>query len=96
MVRFDRDAAGMMGMGRAVASSPYQPPPINYMPTTNAHPGLNAASPAPNVTQNRSRLAALAAVVALQFWELDADHDFQLSRADLSRLTHLTPAVLDR
>lgn len=31
-----------------------------------------------------------------KFWELDSDHDFQLSRADLSRLSHLTPCVLDR
>ncbi len=31
-----------------------------------------------------------------KFWELDSDHDFQLTRGDLSRLVHLTPCVLDR
>jgi len=35
-------------------------------------------------------------VLYCKFWELDSDHDFQLSRADLSRLSHLTPCVLDR
>lgn len=35
-------------------------------------------------------------VLYCKFWELDTDHDFALSRNDLSRLIHLTPTVLDR
>jgi hypothetical protein len=31
-----------------------------------------------------------------RFWELDGDHDFLLSRADLARLNSLTNIVLDR
>ena len=31
-----------------------------------------------------------------KFWELDTDHDFLLSRADLARLKNLTPCTLDR
>ena len=35
-------------------------------------------------------------VLYCKFWELDADHDFFLSRADLNKLTDLTHLVLDR
>lgn len=35
-------------------------------------------------------------VLYCKFWELDTDHDFLLSRADLDRMTGLTPAALDR
>lgn len=35
-------------------------------------------------------------VLYCKFWELDADHDFLLSRADLSRMSELTSVVLDR
>lgn len=31
-----------------------------------------------------------------KFWELDADHDFLLSRQDLNRLTDVTHVLLDR
>jgi len=35
-------------------------------------------------------------VLYCKFWELDTDHDFQLTRADLSKMHSLTPSVLDR
>jgi serine/threonine-protein phosphatase 2A regulatory subunit B'' len=35
-------------------------------------------------------------VLYCKFWELDTDHDFTISRADLSRMTEMTTVVLDR
>jgi len=35
-------------------------------------------------------------VLYCKFWELDSDHDFLLSRADLGKMTDLTNIVLDR
>lgn len=35
-------------------------------------------------------------VLYCKFWELDNDHDFQLTRADLDRMSDLTLTVLDR
>jgi serine/threonine-protein phosphatase 2A regulatory subunit B'' len=35
-------------------------------------------------------------VLYCKFWELDTDHDYFLSRADLARMTHITPLALDR
>jgi serine/threonine-protein phosphatase 2A regulatory subunit B'' len=35
-------------------------------------------------------------VLYCKFWELDTDHDFQLTRSDLSKMHSLTPCVLDR
>jgi serine/threonine-protein phosphatase 2A regulatory subunit B'' len=35
-------------------------------------------------------------VLYCKFWELDTDHDFKLSRADLAPLRGITPVVLDR
>ena len=35
-------------------------------------------------------------VLYCKFWELDSDHDYLLSREDLSRLAHVTPLALDR